>query len=281
MRQIRTETGICHFRIDREVGLVEFLAGADLSPLAIIKQIPYWLDQGCLYVDGRRQRENIRLLAGQIVRLHTRPKIYRRRFKTLREHIVLDHDEFLVLDKPAGLPTHATLDNFKDNAVYILEEELGRPLFTTHRLDVPTSGLLIVAKSASAQSAINKLFSTGRVLKRYLAKTEKPVPPKRYDHFMDPNGSAPRAMSTEPKSGWRVCSMEIQDVQSDCEFYRHKIRLLTGRTHQIRAQMSYLGAPLLGDALYGSTVVLEDRIALECWELGFRFLNQDFHVQRS
>jgi 23S rRNA pseudouridine1911/1915/1917 synthase len=280
MKQIRMETGICHFRIDREIELTDFIAAADLSPLAIEKQTVLWLDQGCVYVDGKRQRENMTLRPGQALRLHTKPKTYPHQFDRLSDHIVLDHDEFLVLDKPHGLPTHATLDNFKDNAKYILEQELRQPLFTTHRLDIPTRGLLIIAKSSRAQAAINKLFARGLVCKRYLAISANQVPPGRHDHFMDPEGRAPRVIRQEPRHGWWACSLEVEGIEPRDGFYQHKIRLFTGRTHQIRAQMSFLGAPLIGDSLYGSEVTLHDRIGLECRELGFRFLNQDFLVRR-
>lgn len=281
MRQIRVETGICHLRVDRESDLTDFIETVDLSPLAIEKQTALWLDRGCIYVDGKRQRTNVRLSPDQVLRLHTRPKTYRRRFHRLSDHILFDHDDFLILDKPAGLPTHATLDNYRDNAKFILEEELGKTLFTTHRLDIPTRGLLVIAKSPAAQTRINTLFANGRVTKRYLATAQTLISPARYDHYMDRDGRAPRKMGPDPREGWWICSMEIEAAVEVDDFYRHQIRLFTGRTHQIRAQMAHLGAPLIGDSLYGSPIPQDDEIGLECWELGFRYLNQDFLWRRG
>lgn len=160
----------------------QVLEQVDYSPLRIganKKQVAEWLCYGSVYVDGRRQRQDVELQPGQIVRVHTR----RKQFPVagnlrLRERIVFDHEEFLVVDKPAGLPTHPTLDNFLDNTKVRLENELGCQLFTTHRLDVSTEGLLILAKNNRAQTIFNRAFAQRRVKKFYRSLNEGPVSPE-------------------------------------------------------------------------------------------------------
>lgn len=256
--------------------LSTFLAEADLSPLDTPKAVAFWLDHGCVYVDGQRQRTDIQLSPEQIVRLHTNPKFYPRNFVKLSERIVSNEKDFIVLNKPEGLPSHATLDNFKENAKFLLEEELGHPVYTTSRLDIPTSGLLLLGKTAEAQAAINKLFAKGRVTKRYLARTKKRLEPGHYVHFMDREGHVPRAMSSEPVPGWWECSMDIEKVEDLDGSYAHTIRLRTGRTHQIRSQMAYMEAPIIGDSLYGSNEFHTVGIALSCTELSFLLNGQPY-----
>jgi 23S rRNA pseudouridine1911/1915/1917 synthase len=285
MRQIHSETGVCFFRIPSSVSLKEFLCSADFSPLAIGLSeavVDSWLEGGCVYVNGLRQRENVVLEAEQIIRLHTRPKRYLE-VANLSSHIVLDHAEFLVLDKPSGLPTHPTLDNYIENAKVLLERELKQTLYTTHRLDVPTQGLLILAKSPRAQRSLNKAFSLGRVEKIYRCLCEGRVAPGLYTHFIDPESKVPRTIDVQDHPGWWTCRLEVLGAAMARDNYALVVRLLTGKTHQIRAQMAALGAPVVGDITYGakeSLVTPQVQIALECFQLGFSLFGEPFTVQR-
>src|SRR6185437_15471250 len=116
MKAIAAETGICHFRVGEPCSLSQFLWRLNFAPLEIQPDLPKWFEYGCVYVDGRRQCEDMTLAEGQIVRVHTRPKSYARPSVSLKTLLVEDNADFLVFDKPAGLPTHPTLDNFVENA---------------------------------------------------------------------------------------------------------------------------------------------------------------------
>src|SRR6185312_1406398 len=158
-----------------------------------------------------RQRQDVRLRPEQVLRVHTRPK----RFHypaSLLAHLALVENEFLVLDKPAGLPTHPTLDNYLENAKTLLEQELGQPLYTTHRLDVPTQGLLIFAKTPDAQRLINKMFAKARVEKTYRACNEKRVEPGLYVHYLDPQSRVPKTLSPEAQAGWQECRLQVEQA---------------------------------------------------------------------
>lgn len=240
----------------------------------------FWLHHGCVYVDGIRRREDFPIHPHQIVRLHTNPKSYFWERQPLKERIVFDHPEFFVLDKPTGLPVHPTLDNYIDNAKYLLEQELGSFVYTTHRLDVPTQGLLIFAKTPSAQTLINRLFSERRVEKIYLAWTENPVAIGEHLLFINPASRVPRESSFSPQEKWWECRLEVVESEPDgAGSYKNRIRLITGKTHQIRAQLSALGAPIIGDATYGSE--LSGHLRLECHSLSFQFRSEHFTIQKG
>jgi 23S rRNA pseudouridine1911/1915/1917 synthase len=292
--QIRPHTGICHLRAERRQALTEFLARTDLSALEVTptpELVLHWLQIGAVYVEGRRRVSDITLEPGQLVRLHTRPKRFTAAVRAggpLRERLALDEDELLVLDKPAGLPTHATLDNRVENAKYLLERELQRPLYPTHRLDIPTAGLLIFAKNSDAQKRLNRQFEKRAVEKIYHALASAPVAPGEYTHYINPDAHVPRPISATPQPGWWTCRLRVRAhgplVADGTSGFWHEVLLLTGKTHQIRAQFAALQAPLLGDRLYGSTVDFgrrDDELGLECFELAFRDRGRDYRVTRS
>ncbi len=169
-----------------------------------------------------------------------------------------------------------------ENAQFRLSRELGAPVLVTHRLDVATQGLLILAKNKSAQAALNKAFAKGRVEKVYRALTSKPVARGLHEHYMDPASRVPKRVSLEANIEWWPCRLEV--LQSDPHPLGHfaEIRLLTGKTHQIRAQFAALGAPILGDKTYGSENPFRssEEIALECFRLRFPFRSREVEVQR-
>ena len=286
-RQINSTTGICFFRADAEPDLVTLLRAADYEPLALVSntldletRITDWFNYGCIYLNGHRQRENRRLVPGELVRLHTRLKRYPHP-PTLSPYIVYEENDFLVLDKPAGLPTHPTLDNFIENAKVLLERERQQTLYSTHRLDIPTHGLLILAKSADGQRRINKLFSQRQVQKTYRSLNEALLPTGEYVHYMSPEGRAPRTVSTDAHAGWWECRLRVDSALATKTQFAHELSLLTGRTHQIRAQMAALKAPVLGDGDYGSqTPFALEGIALECCRLSFIYNSRTLTVTR-
>ncbi len=285
--QIKPETGIVHLRVRHAEGagqdLVTFLLSVDLSPLGIHVEpslIADWLHYGSIYLEGKRLRENCVIKPDGILRLHTRRKSYVSTIPDLKNRIVFEHEDFLLLNKPSGLPTHATLDNCIENASHLLSQQLGIPLFVTHRLDVATHGLLILAKSPKAQAAINKQFAKRQVEKIYRARVALPVPTGLVTHYMDPESRVPKIMSLEPCDKWWECRMDILScTRLPDSNHELMIHLHTGKTHQIRAQLRTLGAPINGDTAYGSqNRASEGQIDLECHRLNFRWLQKEIRV---
>lgn len=246
------EYGVIHWRSQapgRLCDQIQSTLGLDLDKLRTL------FDLGAIYDDQKRISDWAWLLeiadAGTYLRLHTQP----RRFQipdNLAKHVLFVAEDFLVLNKPAGIPCHPTVDNKVENLVFALSQTRGEDLFVTHRLDVGTSGLLILARNKEFQRYFNRLLSEQKVTKIYEAQLEKPMTgtfPRELTHYMCPSPRAPKKLSLTPQPGWSPCRLRILEFQ-DCQI---RIELLTGRTHQIRAQLGFEGFPLAGDQLYGAS----------------------------
>lgn len=264
-------TGVLHFRIEAPTNIHEFL----LSHGFAREQIAHFLHHGCIYANGVRQRQNHPLSEQDVVRLHTRPKQYSWTEGPLQ--VLHTNADFVVLDKPSGLPVHATLDNFVQNAKYLLEQQLGQPLYSTHRLDIPTRGLLLLARHPRAQSLINKLFAERRVTKIYRALSSASAPLGEHVLYLDPTGRVPRPHALTPQKGWWECRLRVLECEPTPDGWQSTIQLLTGRTHQIRAQFAALACPIVGDTLYGG---VEGPFQLECHSLAFVWRGQEFSITR-
>ncbi len=284
--------GVKHLLSPKSGTLVEAIqAELDLEATQILKLIHF----GSIYVDGTRCTENMQIKLGSYVRVHQNPRRFPIENFDLRKTLLFENEDFLIVDKPAGLPVHPTVDNAEENLAFLLSQSLKIEVLVTHRLDVATSGLLIYAKSKKSQSLINSLFSEGLVKKIYRCLVGGSVEASgEINHWMEPSPRAPKVVSPVEREGWSHCKLRIIDSErvrtplAETELTELKIELITGRTHQIRAQLSNLGHPLFGDRAYGSSYQWEnyEKIALQCCYLGFPSLNLDspeenfsFHLQ--
>jgi 23S rRNA pseudouridine1911/1915/1917 synthase len=238
-------------------------------------EVNFLLQMGAIYLnDSRIQMETSvsPLKLGDYLRVHTQP----RRFPTENLHrleVVFEHEHFVVINKPSGVPVHPTVDNQIENCLAALSAQLGCKLFVTHRLDMATSGLLVFAKTKEFQSQFNQMLARGAVKKWYRALVHGHFEgPAELVHFMGPSPRAPKTVSAQTHPNWAPCRLKVHD--SEPAFQQHSqlvIELLTGRTHQIRAQLSFEGFPIVGDRMYGSPVKLaeHERIALQAFCLQF------------
>ncbi|MHB8419303.1 MAG: RluA family pseudouridine synthase [Myxococcales bacterium] len=211
--------------------------------------------EGGVWLEGRRiQRLSRPVAAGETFSLVVDPKPA----GDLPEPRVLQDDRWLVaLDKPPGLPTQGTLASADRNALAWAERRAGRPVFSVHRLDAGTSGILVVAKSREAARALAAAFREGRVRKVYLALASGRLP------AASGTIDAPLVKGRTP-GRWQVArGGQGLAAQTDYQVLRASGSLLlvearprTGRTHQIRVHFEHAGAPILGDGRYrGPSVV--------------------------
>ncbi len=165
---------------------------------------------------------------------------------------ILHEDRWLVaLDKPAGLPTEGTLASAHANAIAWAERRAGRRLFSVHRLDAGTSGVLVVAKSRPAATHLAASFRDGKVHKLYLAVCAGALPAAQ--GTID----APLARGATP-GRWQVARggqglparTDYALLASSGSLLLVAARPRTGRTHQIRVHLAHAGAPILGDRRY-------------------------------
>ncbi|RYZ85069.1 MAG: RluA family pseudouridine synthase, partial [Proteobacteria bacterium] len=262
------EYGVRHLLSPREGRLSE------IAHEALNIDVTELLKLGAIYVEGNRTITEMDVREGDYIRVHTKPRRYNTELGLWQERVLFQDENFLVVNKPSGLPVHATVDNLVENLQTCLAKELGCEIFVTHRLDVPTSGLIVFAKTREFLALFNHLLSSRQIKKIYRAKAQgKKLSPGLLKHYMMPSPRAPKEVRLVAEdASWAECVLNILTVDSDetTGVQTTTIELLTGRTHQIRAQLAAAGAPILGDTQYGSEKLYDgDVIDLEAISLSF------------
>lgn len=235
---------------------------------------------GACTVGPRICREpSLRLEPGQSVSL-TLPEAMAKLIPEQGEITVLHEDDFLaVLDKPGGLTVHPCPSCPQGTLVHrlaarfpvLLEQEGERPGIV-HRLDKDTSGLLIVALSEESRLRLSRAFADRHIRKEYLALVRGvPAPSGKIEAPIGRDPAVKIRMAVL-KTG-RPASTEWQTLYADdrARFSLLRVRIHTGRTHQIRVHMAHIGHPLWGDALYGPKGSDDPcpRQMLHAWRLSF------------
>lgn len=269
----KTDTGIVHFVSNRSGLWAEVVSDeTDLKA----SQLLAWADFGGVYLNDSRIFINSEIKDQDYLRIHTNPRRYPR--IPLVKRVIIETDDILIVDKPSGLPCHPTVDNLRENLWFDLQDQLKQTLFPTHRLDVPTSGLMVLAKTAEAQVHFQNLLQEKKVNKIYQAIVMAPGPELGlHEHYMEKTRYAPKNVTDRKRPNTQVCQLNILNKEAIAtDKVRLEIELITGRTHQIRAQLSFLGFPVMDDSLYGElgSKVPDAAIQLRCIYLGFPWNGQ-------
>ncbi len=176
--------------------------------------------------------------------------------------ILYEDNHLLIVNKPSGVLSQG--DDTKDESILDIAKEyikkkykkagavfLGLP----HRLDRPTSGIIIMAKTSKALERLNKMFAKGEIKKTYWAVVDN-APPKETDtlkHYLlkDNQTNKSKAFNKAVKKA-KEASLTYTLIGASRNYYLLEILLHTGRHHQIRAQLAKIGLHIKGDLKYGA-----------------------------
>lgn len=189
--------------------------------------------------------------------------------------IVYEDEDLLVLNKPAGMPIHPSLNNYTNsiaNALAYYFQSQGKPFIfrCCNRLDRDTSGLTIVSKHLVSGSILSDMTKYREVHREYLAIARGSVTPSE-GTIQAPLGRKEGTI-IERTVDWEHGEDAVTHYKVVKEANGHSLvslRLETGRTHQIRIHMKYLGYPLIGDYLYNPDMEYMTRQALHSHHMEF------------
>ena len=225
------------------------------------------IEDGCVLINGKTASKNSKIQKGNTVSvILPEPVSYDVKPQNIPLDIVYEDEYLLVVNKPKDMVVHPAAGNFEGTLVnalmYHCKESLSgingvmRPGIV-HRIDKNTSGLLIVAKNDFAHNHLAEQIKAHSFTREYEAVV--------YGNLKNDTGIIDAPIARHPvkrkqmavsKSGGRDAVTEYTVLERFGNFTHIKLKLQTGRTHQIRVHMSYLGHPVAGDDVYGPKKVI-------------------------
>ena len=223
---------------------------------------------GCVTINGRKAAKSDKVKAGDTVTVTVPgPAVYDMTPENIPLDIVYEDSDLLVVNKPKGMVVHPAAGNYSGTLVNALMFHCGSSLSgingvmrpgIVHRIDKNTSGLLIVAKNDLAHTSLAEQIKAHSFTREYQAVV--------YGGFRADGGTVDAPIGRHPVKRKQMAVVEggrnavtHYSVTERFEGFTHlTLRLETGRTHQIRVHMAYIGHPVAGDDVYGPKKVITE-----------------------
>ncbi len=244
---------------DRLIGQRIDSALAVMLPDYSRSKITTWIKSGSVFINDKTFKPKEKVLGGEIVKLKiNQEKTNDWVAEDIPIDIVFEDENIIIVNKPVGLVTHPGIGNWSGtlaNALLHYDTSLTKldRAGIVHRLDKNTSGLMVVARSELAQKNLVEQLQMHNISREYSAIV--------YGHMIS-GGMVDKPIGRDSKNRIKQAVTEggkdaITHYRVINRFGHHthlKAILETGRTHQIRVHMSYIGYPLIADAMYGGKV---------------------------
>ena len=258
---------------------------ATLLPEHSRSRLKTWIEAGAVLVDGEPRRPRDKVLGGERIEIAaTLPEEVAAVAQAMPLAVVHEDRHLFVIDKPAGLVVHpgaGNPDQTLQNALLALDPALVRlpRAGIVHRLDKDTSGLLVIARTPEAHTALVRMLEEREIHREYQAVCRG---------VMTAGGTVDAPIDRHPTD--RVRMAVRQGGRESVTHYRviHRYRahthvrvqLETGRTHQIRVHLAHAGFPLVGDRVYGGRLTLPRGATEELRQALRDFPRQALHAAR-
>jgi len=222
-------------------------------------------------VNGKKQNEKYFLQEGDIVEIkYIQSKKENKSEKFIkvdpkRIKICFEDENLVIIEKWPGVLVHSdsstseeptltdyVLSYLNDKGDYLPEKEVTFTPASCNRLDRNTSGMIIFGKSFEGLKCINEAIREDEIRKYYYALTKGRVKDGLKEAYILKNPETNISKIYEkPVNGAKRIAMEVKTVETNGAYSLVEVNLITGRSHQIRAHLAYLGAPIIGDNKYG------------------------------
>jgi len=258
---------------------------AEVFPDYSRSKLQTWIKAGRVTIDQKTPKAKDKVDGGESVELDAEPEeVMEYEAEDIPLEIVYEDDSILIVNKPAGLVVHPAVGHWQGTLVNALLNH--QPSLNTlpragivHRLDKDTSGLLMVAKTLQAHNSLSSQLQERTITREYLAIVKG---------WMTAGGTVDAPLGRHPADRKKNTVRDdgkhaVTHYRLEQRFKRHtllRVKLETGRTHQIRVHMAYIHYPLVGDQVYGGRFQMPANCSEEFEQVLREFKRQALHATR-